>query len=107
LLGISIATLAALLGFIIAQEAEQFARALTDIATGTALLTSLAFGPGWATAWASGAGGMDRFTFGMVFVVQNVGIATAIAVTVLGAAVGVFRYLRDGDGINLTGADNP
>jgi len=27
---------------------------------------------------------MDRFTVGMVFVVRNVGIATAIAVTVLG-----------------------
>ena len=53
LLGFSIATLAALLGLIIVQEAEQFARALTDIAAAAALLTVLAFGAGWATGWAS------------------------------------------------------
>jgi ACR3 family arsenite efflux pump ArsB len=66
----------------------------------------------------------DRFTVGMVFVVRNVGIATAIAVTALGrvefamfatayflaqaplllAFVVVFRWLRAGDGRNLAGA---
>ena len=109
------------------QEAEHFASALTDIAAVAALLTVLAFGAGWATAWASGAGVMDRFTVGMVFVVRNVGIATAIAVTVLGrvefavfatayflaqvpillTAVLVFRCMRVGDGNNLAGADDP
>jgi bile acid:Na+ symporter, BASS family len=84
LLGCSIATLAVLLGFIIVQEAEHFAGALTDLAAAVALLTVLALGAGWATAWASGAEAADRFTVGMVFVVRNVGIATAIAVTVLG-----------------------
>jgi hypothetical protein len=49
-----------------------------------ALLTGSACGAGWATGWASAAGAMERFTVGMVFVVRNVGIATAIAVTVLG-----------------------
>jgi hypothetical protein len=34
--------------------------------------------------WASGDGAMDSFTLGQVFVVRNVGIATAIAVTILG-----------------------
>jgi hypothetical protein len=34
--------------------------------------------------WASGDGAMDRFTLGQVFVVRNVGIDTAIAVTILG-----------------------
>ncbi len=126
LLGLSIAALAALLGFVIVQEAEQFASALTEIAAAAALLTVLAFGAGWATGWASAAGATDRFTMGMVFVVRNVGIATAIAVTVLGrvefavfatayfltqvpillAAVLGFRYLRLGDGNNLTSADN-
>ena len=48
------------------------------------MLTVLAFGAGWATGWASGAGATERFTVGMVFVVRNVGIATAIAVTALG-----------------------
>jgi bile acid:Na+ symporter, BASS family len=125
LLGLSIATLADLLGFIIAQEAEHFASALTEIAS--ALLTVLAFGTGWATGWASAAGVTERFTVGMVFVVRNVGIATAIAVTVLGrvefavfatayflaqapillVAVLAFRRLRFGAGNQLSGADDP
>jgi ACR3 family arsenite efflux pump ArsB len=83
--GFSVATLAALLGFIIVQEAEHFAGALTEIAA--ALLAVLAFGAGWTTSWASGARATDRPTVGMVFVVRNVGIATAIAVTVLGQVV--------------------
>ena len=35
-------------------------------------------------AWAGGAGEMERFSVAMVFVVRNVGVATALAVTVLG-----------------------
>ena len=124
LLGFSIAALAALLGIVIGQEVEQFASALTEIAVATASLTVLAFGAGWATAWAGGAGATDRFTVGMVFVVRNVGIATAIAVTVLSrvefavfatayfmaqvpillAAVVVFRCIRVGARNNITGA---
>jgi hypothetical protein len=127
LLGFSIATLAALLGFIIAQEAEHFASALTEIAAAAALLTALAFGVGWATGWASAAGVTERFTVGMVFVVRHVGIATAIAVTALGrvefavfatayflaqvpillAAVLAFRQMRFGEGNQLSGADDP
>jgi BASS family bile acid:Na+ symporter len=84
LLGFSVATLTALLGFIIVQEAEQFASAFTDLVATASLLTVLAFGAGWATGWASGAAVADRFTVGMVFVVRNVGIATAVAVTALG-----------------------
>ncbi len=124
LLGFSVASLVALLGFIIAQAAEQFAGAVTDLAVAAGVLTALAFGAGWATGWASGAGVSDRFTVGMVFVVRNVGIATAIAVTALGrvefavfatayflaqaplllAVVLVFRWMRAGDGSNLAGA---
>lgn len=124
LLGFSVATLAALLGFIIVQEAEQFASALTDLAVAAGVLTVLAFGAGWATGWASAAGATERFTVGMVFVVRNVGIATAIAVTALGrvefavfatayflaqvplllVVVVVFRWMRAGDGSNLAGA---
>jgi BASS family bile acid:Na+ symporter len=84
LLGFSIATLAALLGFIIVQEAAYFASAMTDVGAAVTLLAVVAFGLGWLTGWASGARATDRFTVGMVFVVRNVGIATAIAVTVLG-----------------------
>jgi BASS family bile acid:Na+ symporter len=84
LLGFSVASLAALLGLIIVQEADRFTSALTDIAGAAGVLTALAFGAGWTTGWASGAGATDRFTVGMVFVVRNVGLATAIAVTALG-----------------------
>jgi len=84
LLGFSLAALATLLGLIIVEEAEQFARALTDIAAGTALLTVLAFGAGWATARIGRASSTDSFAIAAVFVVRNVGIATAIAVTILG-----------------------
>jgi ACR3 family arsenite efflux pump ArsB len=111
-----------LLGFVILQEANQFASALTEIAAAAVLLTVLAFGAGWA----SGARSIDRFTVGMVFVVRNVGIATAIAVTVLGRvefavfatayflaqvpilllAVVVFRGMLVADRHYLTGADD-
>jgi bile acid:Na+ symporter, BASS family len=123
LLGFSVATLAALLGFVIVQAAEQFASALADLAAAAGVLTVLAFGAGWVTGWASAAGATERFTVGMVFVVRNVGIATAIAVTALGrvdfavfatayflaqvplllAVVLVFRWMRARDGSNLAG----
>jgi bile acid:Na+ symporter, BASS family len=126
LLGFSIAALTVLLGFIIVQEAEQFASALADIAVAAALLTVLAFGTGWAMGRVCGAGSTDRFTIGIVFVVRNVGIATAIAVTVLGrvefavfatayflaqvpilvGAVLVFRYVRAADEKDRSGADH-
>lgn len=126
LLGLSIAALAVLLALIIVQEVEQFASALTDISAAMTFLTVLAFGAGWATGWFSGARWTDRFTVGMIFVVRNVGIATAIAVTVLGriefavfatayflaqapiilAAVLMFRCTRVARGIHLTGADH-
>jgi hypothetical protein len=47
-LGFSIATLAALLWFIIVPEAEQFASALTDIGAAAGVLTIVGFGAGWA-----------------------------------------------------------
>jgi bile acid:Na+ symporter, BASS family len=127
LMGCSIGALAALLGFVIVQETEQFASALTAVAAAAVLLTVLAFGAGWAIAWVSTAGAMDRFTVGMVFVVRNVGLAMAIAVTVLGriefvvfatayflvqlplllAAVLIFRYLRAVGEINSARANHP
>lgn len=84
MLGISIAAFAALLGVVIANETDQFINAFGDIVVATGLLTILAFSAGWGMAWASGAVLTDRFTVGMVFVVRNAGIATAMAVTVLG-----------------------
>jgi len=89
LLGFNVLALAALLGFVIVHEANQLTRGLSDLIVATLLLTVLAFGAGWGVSWAAGffgRGGQpaDRFAVGMVFVVRNVGIATAIAVTALG-----------------------
>jgi hypothetical protein len=39
---------------------------------------------GWVGGWACGLGPADRFTLAMVQVVRNVGIATAVSVTLLG-----------------------
>ncbi|MFO1020056.1 MAG: bile acid:sodium symporter [Planctomycetales bacterium] len=84
LLRISIAALALLLLAIIVRESQQFAGALPEIAAAASLFTVLAFTVGYATGWACGANATNRLSLGMVFVVRNVGIATAIAVTVLG-----------------------
>ncbi len=127
LLGFSVATLTVLLGFIIVQEAEQFAGAFTGLAATASLLTVLAFGTGWTTGWATGAAAADRFTVGMVFVVRNVGIATAVAVTALGrvefavfatayflaqvpilfGTALVFRRMRANGTANVLGVDRP
>lgn len=124
LLGFSVAALVALLGIVIAKEAEQFASALVNLLAAATLFTVLAFGAGWMTGWACGGEVADRFTIGMVFVVRNVGIATAIAVTALGrvefavfatayflvqvpvllAFALVFRRIRPGEGSHFTGA---
>jgi BASS family bile acid:Na+ symporter len=83
LFALSVGALAVLLGFVVAQEADHFADGLAEIAAAGALLTALALAAGWATGWAGGEGG-DPITVAMVFAVRNVGVATAVAVTVLG-----------------------
>jgi BASS family bile acid:Na+ symporter len=126
LLGFSFAALVALLAFVIVQQAEQFASMLANLLSTAVLMTVLAFGAGWMTGWACGGGASDRFTIGMVFVVRNVGIATAIAVTILGkvefavfatayflaqtplllaSALG-FRRLRVNEETHMTGRDH-
>jgi BASS family bile acid:Na+ symporter len=84
LLRVSVGALALLLLTVIVQESPRFVSALPEIGRAASLLTVLAFLAGWATGFISGANATDRFAVGMVFVVRNVGIATAIAVTVLG-----------------------
>jgi BASS family bile acid:Na+ symporter len=86
LLRLNVAALVTLQGLVIALESDRFADSWPEIAPAALLLTVLAFGAGWATGLASGAGGTDRFAMGMVFAVRNVGIATAVAITVLGRA---------------------
>jgi len=89
LLGFNVLALAALLGSVIVHEADHLTSGLGELVLATVFLTVLAFGAGWAVSWAGrlfGHAGQpaDRFAVGMVFVVRNVGIATAIAVTALG-----------------------
>jgi BASS family bile acid:Na+ symporter len=125
LFGLSLVALAALIGFIIAHEAEHFVSEWPAIALTVVLLTGLAMLAGYATGWLCRANATDRFTVGMVFVVRNVGIATAIAVTVLGnlefavfatayflsqvplvlAAVIVFRWVQRADRRIKNGSD--
>ncbi len=82
--GLSLAALALLVGFVIASAGESFAAALAETVVVVVALTGLTWVAGWVTGWAAGATPTDRFTVGMVFVVRNMGIATAVAVTVLG-----------------------
>lgn len=84
LMGVSIAALATLLLAIIVQQANQFIVALPVVAATASILTVLAFAAGWVTGQICRVNTADCFTLGMVFVVRNAGIATAIAVTVLG-----------------------
>ena len=80
----SFAAVNILVGFVIVHELEHFADSAGEIARAVVVLTVLALLAGWLTGWAGGAGETERFSVAMVFVVRNVGVATAIAVTVLG-----------------------
>jgi BASS family bile acid:Na+ symporter len=84
LLWASVAALAALVGFVIAQEAEHFIGEAAELGWTVALLTACALTAGYGTGWACGGSAQDRRSLAMAFVVRNVGIATAVAVTVLG-----------------------
>jgi BASS family bile acid:Na+ symporter len=84
LFGLSLVALAALIGFVIANEAEHFVGEWPAIAQAVILLSALAMLAGYVTGWLCRADAADRFTTGMVFVVRNVGVATALAVTALG-----------------------
>ncbi|WP_165228704.1 bile acid:sodium symporter family protein [Aquisphaera insulae] len=84
LLRLGVAALLILLGLVLMQESGRFASSFPQIASASGLLAVLAFGAGWATGWASGCAAGGRIAVGMAFAVRNVGIATAVAVTVLG-----------------------
>lgn len=125
LFGLSLVALAALIGFVIAHEAEHFVSEWPGIALMVVLLSGLAMLAACATGWLCRADATDRFTMGIIFVERNVGIATAIAVTVLGdlefavfatayflsqvplllAAVTVFRRVQSADRTTRNGAD--
>jgi bile acid:Na+ symporter, BASS family len=84
LLWASVAALAALLGFVIVQEAGHFVGEAGGLSLGVAFLTASAMMAGYGTGWAWGGSARERRSLAMAFVVRNVGVATAVAVTVLG-----------------------
>jgi BASS family bile acid:Na+ symporter len=83
LFALNLGALAALIGLVIAQEAGRFVGGLGETGLAVTLMTGLALAAGCVTGWVGGDR-TDRFTVGLVFVVRNVGVATAAAVTVLG-----------------------
>jgi ACR3 family arsenite efflux pump ArsB len=108
------------------QEWERLAADFTKISLAVALLTVIMLVAGWVVGWACALGARDRFTLAMVLVVRNVGIATAVAVTVLGriefavfatayflnqvpilvAALVLFRLTRSSDPAAMKRADH-
>jgi BASS family bile acid:Na+ symporter len=51
LLGVSVVSLVGLLALVIIEDAEQFARALADLAAAAGVLTVVTFAAGWATGY--------------------------------------------------------
>jgi BASS family bile acid:Na+ symporter len=83
LFALSVGSIAALVGFVLAQEAGHVAGRLAEVAPAVVFLTGLSLASGWAVGRVGGDPRL-RFTVGVVFAVRNVGVATAVAVTVLG-----------------------
>jgi BASS family bile acid:Na+ symporter len=84
LLRLSIVALVALLVLVIAQEGQRVVADFLEISLSVSLLIVIMLTAGWAAGWACALGAKDRFALAMTFVVRNVGIATAVAVTILG-----------------------
>ncbi len=84
LLRLGIVALAALIALVMIQEWEHLLADFIEIALAVGLLTGIMMLTGFVTGWACALGASDRFALAMVLVVRNVGIATAVAVTVLG-----------------------
>src|SRR5437867_2065485 len=59
LLWASVAALAALVGFVIVQEAEHFVGEAAELGLGVAFLTASAMTAGYGTAWACGGSAQD------------------------------------------------
>ena len=69
---------------VVVQEWERLLGDFTEILLVVSLLTVIMLATGWCSGWACGLGAEDRFSLTMVLVVRNVGIATAVSVTLLG-----------------------
>ena len=69
--------------FVIVQEGQRLVGDFSEISLAVALLTVRMLLAGWGVGWACALGPQDRFALVMVFVVRNVAVATAVAVSVL------------------------
>jgi len=83
LLGVGIVALTALIALVMVEEWERLAGDFMEISLAVGVLTVIMGLAGWVVGWACALEARDRFTLAMVLVVRNVGIATAVAVTVL------------------------
>ena len=84
LLLLGIVALAVLITFVVVQEWDRLSADFSEISLAVALLTAIMLLAGWVVGWTCRLGSRGRFALAMVLVVRNVGIATAVAVTVLG-----------------------
>jgi BASS family bile acid:Na+ symporter len=84
LLGAGLIVFGALLLMVLVVEVKRFAGDFGEISLAVTFLTGIMLLGGWLVGWVLGLGPRDRFALAMVLVVRNVGIATAVAVTVLG-----------------------
>jgi ACR3 family arsenite efflux pump ArsB len=73
-----------LAALVVVQEREHLSNDFAEISLAVILLTVIMWLAGWVTGHVCTLEARDRFTLAMVFVVRNVGVATAVAVTVLG-----------------------
>ncbi len=81
---LSVAAILGLVAFILHDQAAAMAGELGQVLPAAVLYTTLAMLAGLAVAWASGLGFRDRLTLLAEFSTRNLGIATIVAVSVLG-----------------------
>ncbi len=81
---LSVAAILGLVAFILHDQAPAMAGELGQVLPAAVLYTALAMLAGLAVAWASGLGFRDRLTLLAEFSTRNLGIATIVAVSVLG-----------------------
>lgn len=84
LLRLAVAGLVALITFVVAQEWERLLADFAEIFLAVALVTAVMLPAGWWAGRACALAAAERFTLALVLVVRNVGVATAVAVTLLG-----------------------
>lgn len=76
--------LAIVLALIITSDLERFLAGLYDSVPLALTFIASSFGFGWLSTWVVAASPADRFTVAVEFATRNVGVASTIAVTLLG-----------------------